>query len=61
MTAPAAPRGIEAPGVPVADLEALREHLPVTDPDRHALDTVADDAFAHLAPGYPSDAQGVAS
>lgn len=35
------------------DLEALRLSLPVGDPDRHDLDGVADEAFAHLAPGYP--------
>ncbi|NUP52314.1 MAG: hypothetical protein HOW97_34085 [Catenulispora sp.] len=35
------------------DFEALRESLPVDDPDRHALDTVADESFARLAPGYP--------
>lgn len=33
-------------------LERLRLALPVTDPDRHALDVVADDLFARLAPGY---------
>lgn len=36
------------------DLEALRLSLPVSDPDQHALDTVADDLFSHLAPGYPN-------
>jgi hypothetical protein len=35
-------------------LEALRTALPLDDPDRHAMDTVADDLFAHLAPGYPN-------
>lgn len=34
-------------------LERLRRSLPVDDPDRHSLDTAADDLFAHLAPGYP--------
>jgi hypothetical protein len=34
-------------------LERLRRSLPLTDPDRHDLDFVADDLFAHLAPGYP--------
>lgn len=38
----------------VDDFEALRSHLPLDDPDRHALDGPADEAFAHLAPGYPS-------
>lgn len=33
-----------------AVLEDLRTHLPVDDPDRHALDTEADEAFARLAP-----------
>jgi hypothetical protein len=60
MTAPAAPRGIEALDVSVADvLESLRTSLPATDPDRHALDTAADDRFAHLVPGYPGGPQGV--
>jgi hypothetical protein len=36
------------------DFEALRAHLPVSDPDRHDLDTT-DATFAHLAPGYPAD------
>lgn len=31
-----------------AALEDLRTHLPVDDPDRHALDTEADEAFARL-------------
>jgi hypothetical protein len=35
------------------DFESLRLRLPLDDPDRHALDTAADEAFAHLAPGYP--------
>lgn len=30
-------------------LDALRVQLPLLDPDRHALDTVADIAFARLA------------
>lgn len=34
-------------------LENLRTSLPLDDPDRHSLDIVADDLFAHLAPGYP--------
>jgi hypothetical protein len=54
VTAPVEPRGIEALDVSVEVLlERLRLSLPVDDPDRHALDTVADDAFARLAPGYP--------
>lgn len=40
-----------AVAVPV-DFRALFESLPVSDPDRHDLDPL-DDAFAHLAPGYP--------
>lgn len=36
------------------DFESLRLRLPLDDPDRHDLDTVADEAFAHLAPGYPN-------
>lgn len=43
--------------VPVADvLEQLRQSLPLDDPDRHALDTVADGRFARLAPGCPETA-----
>lgn len=34
-----------------AVLEDLRTHLPLLDPDRHALDTEADAAFARLACG----------
>ena len=33
-------------------LDVLRERLPLADPDRHALDTVADARFAALAPGF---------
>lgn len=32
-----------------AALEQLRQSLPLTDPDRHALDVDADRAFAALA------------
>jgi hypothetical protein len=32
-----------------AALEDLRTHLPLDDPDRHSLDTVADAAFARMA------------
>ncbi|MFD8919398.1 hypothetical protein ACFV0Y_16465 [Streptomyces sp. NPDC059569] len=39
--------------VPAADVEAdiarLRESLPLDDPDRHDLDTIADRQFAQLA------------
>jgi len=42
--------------MPAAELEQLRLSLPVDDPDRHTLDTLADEAFAHLAPGYPTTA-----
>ncbi|MFE7566901.1 hypothetical protein ACFU76_08035 [Streptomyces sp. NPDC057539] len=42
--------------VPAADVEAqmtrLRESLPLTDPDRHDLDTTADAAFARLAANW---------
>jgi hypothetical protein len=41
------------------DLEAMRLSLPVDDPDRHDLDTVADERFAHLAPGYPDTSSPV--
>lgn len=37
----------------LAILEDLREHLPVTDPDRHALDLDADSRFAALATEHP--------
>ncbi|MEU3620647.1 hypothetical protein ABZ725_51685 [Streptomyces sp. NPDC006872] len=33
----------------LAALDQLREQLPLTDPDRHALDTAADARFAALA------------
>lgn len=36
----------------LADLARLREALPLDDPDRHALDTEADIAFARLAVNY---------
>jgi len=35
------------------DLEDLRTRLPLLDPDRHALDTAADNAFAQLACEHP--------
>lgn len=41
------------------DFEALRTRLPVDDPDRHDLDAAADEAFAHLAPGYPDTSNPV--
>jgi hypothetical protein len=31
-----------------AELDALRQRLPLDDPDRHALDTAADRAFTQL-------------
>lgn len=34
-------------------LEEIRQRLPLSDPDRQDLDADADEAFAHLAPGYP--------
>lgn len=50
----ATPRRIDALDVPEATLlERLRLSLPLTDPDRHDLDTVADARFAALAPGRP--------
>ncbi len=59
MTAPTAPRGIDALDVRTVDvvppLELLRRSLPLDDPDRHALDFAADRAFARLAPGYPAE------
>ena|SRR5690606_21827403 len=33
-----------------ADIESLRQRLPLDDPDRHALDLDADIQFAELAP-----------
>jgi len=63
MKAPTRPVGIEAldTSLPAlyADMERLRTSLPATDPDRHALDLVADDAFAHLVPGYPGGPSAV--
>lgn len=41
------------------DFEDLRQRLPLDDPDRHALDGPADEAFAHLAPGYPNTSSPV--
>jgi hypothetical protein len=55
MTAPT-PTPVAPVAAPVDALEALRTSLPLSDPDRHALDTVADAAFAHLAPGCPDAA-----
>jgi hypothetical protein len=37
----------------VAALEALRQSLPLDDPDRHALDLDADRRFAQLACDHP--------
>jgi hypothetical protein len=37
----------------LAALEATRVRLPLDDPDRHALDTKADLAFARLACEHP--------
>lgn len=34
-------------------IEALRQSLPLLDPDRHALDLDADTAFAQLAADHP--------
>jgi hypothetical protein len=41
------------PRMVAASLEQLRVSLPLTDPDRHDLDVVADERFAALAPGRP--------
>lgn len=41
------------------DFESLRLRLPLDDPDRHDLDAAADEAFAHLAPGYPDTSSPV--
>lgn len=38
------------------ELERLRQSLPLHDPDRHALDTVADQRFAALAARYEAAA-----
>ena len=67
MSAPTSPRPFAELDVPLARLEAdlrklvvrqrlaqldeLREHLPLADPDRHALDTVADARFDALVCG----------
>lgn len=37
----------------LAELDTLREHLPVNDPDRHALDVDADARFAAIASPAP--------
>ncbi|MFK0140655.1 hypothetical protein [Streptomyces murinus] len=37
----------------LAALDQLRERLPLTDPDRHALDVDADQRFAQLASDHP--------
>lgn len=37
----------------LADLDALRERLPLNDPDRHALDVDADRLFAQMACDHP--------
>lgn len=51
MTAP-----IERLDVPLetvlAELARIRESLPLDDPDRHALDLDADNAFAQLAANW---------
>lgn len=39
-----------------AVLEDMRTHLPLLDPDRHALDTAADAVFARIACEYPGGA-----
>jgi hypothetical protein len=55
---------VSAPRVPrmaAASLERLRTSLPLTAPDRHAMDTVADEAFAALAPGRPDLAASIAA
>ncbi|MFD0052983.1 hypothetical protein ACFVHR_04565 [Streptomyces sp. NPDC127168] len=36
-----------------AAIEELRQSLPLLDPDRHALDLDADQAFARLATEHP--------
>ncbi|MFJ6066525.1 hypothetical protein ACIQHU_26215 [Streptomyces tendae] len=36
-----------------AAIEAIRQSLPLDDPDRHALDLDADQAFARLATEHP--------
>lgn len=36
-----------------AAIEALRQSLPIDDPDRHALDLDADHAFAQMAADHP--------
>lgn len=41
----------------LAAIEALRQSLPLHDPDRHALDLDADTAFAQLATDHPEHCQ----
>lgn len=44
------------PDVAALDIEVLRLSLPLTDPDRHALeDPAVEDAFAHLAIDHPTE------
>ncbi|WP_370665378.1 hypothetical protein [Streptomyces sp. IBSBF 2507] len=40
-----------------AAIEAIRQSLPLDDPDRHALDLDADTAFARLATEHPEHCQ----
>lgn len=57
MSAPTTPRPIADLDVPLTQvLEDMRLHLPLLDPDRHALDTAADAAFAQIACEYPGGA-----
>jgi hypothetical protein len=49
-------RGAEA--ARLADLEQTRLHLPLLDPDRHALDLDADHRFADLAAAHPDKCGG---
>ena len=39
------------------ELEHLRTHLPLDDPDRHALDTIADAVFVRFAYGPKGGAE----
>jgi hypothetical protein len=59
MSTPTTPRPIAELDVEpqqVDEIEDLRTHLPLLDPDRHALDTEADVAFARIACEYPGGA-----
>lgn len=50
------PEATEETAAQAVELERLRQSLPLHDPDRHALDTAADQRFAALAARYEAAA-----